>query len=635
MLGLALLPINAYWLIYVETTRHAHLGNSAPFAHVIFVLLVLAGANALVRRWRPSVALAPIELLTVYAMLSVGSSLASIHHLHNLVGGIGYPFWFATPSNKFEQSYLPNLPEWATVRDKTALYGYYFGNTSLYDPAHFGPWLRPLGWWGLYLVVLGWVTLAISVLFRRPWVQMERLTFPITELPLAIARSAQPGLPGRSSLANPVLWAGAALAGGVELLNGLHYLNPAIPEIYTKRTNLAPMFTERPWNAIGETNLSWYPFAFGLSFVMPLDLSVSCWVFFLLHKAQRIAGAALGYDNLDPHFPYTKDQQWGACLAILLVTLWTSRRHLAGIYTGRLPGASGPERRLVNVARLTVPVGVGLLIGFGWAAGFPLWVSAFFVGVLLVVGFIATRLRAEMGFFVHDMYRMGPAHTLLTLFGGNQLGPRTDMLLGLFTTTHRQFSGFVQPHQLEALKLADRASPSGGPDAATRLSWVVGLAVLVAVPSAFWADLHLFYQRGAATAKGLPDGMAAASIFRSVIPEWLNDIYGHSHRMSLVAGTLGFLVTLGLYALRLRGSAWSIHPLGLAVANTWGGIVDVFTCILFASLTKALVLRYGGMHGYRKVLPFFLGLMIGDFLVGPGWLLVGTLLDIPTYVFFL
>jgi hypothetical protein len=71
------------------------------------------------------------------------------------------------------------------------------------------------------------------------------------------------------------------------------------------------------------------------------------------------------------------------------------------------------------------------------------------------------------------------------------------------------------------------------------------------------------------------------------------------------------------------------------VANTWGGLVDVIACVFTASVLKMVVLHYAGLRGYRQVLPFFLGLMIGDFTVGPLWLLIGVALDIPTYVFFL
>jgi hypothetical protein len=65
LLGLLLIPFNAYGLIYVETTRHATLTNAVPFSHVMFVLIVLLAGNALVRRVTPRWALRGMELITV------------------------------------------------------------------------------------------------------------------------------------------------------------------------------------------------------------------------------------------------------------------------------------------------------------------------------------------------------------------------------------------------------------------------------------------------------------------------------------------------------------------------------------------------------------------------------------------
>lgn len=636
LLGLLLVPANAYTLIYVETTRHATLTNAVPFSHVMFVLIVLIAVNTLLRRVAPRWALRGMELITVYVMLSVATAVTSIHHLHSLVGAISYPFAFATSSNGYEPKIWPHLPEWATVRDAEALRGYYSGNANLYTSAHYGPWLRPLLWWSLFGIVLGWVTLAVCVIFRQAWVQRERLAFPIVELPFQMVQSVDPLAPSSETplFGDRIMWCGFGLAAGVELLNGCHYLWPSLPQIPIKRLNIGPLFTERPWSALGETNISWYPFAIGLSFIMPVELSFSCWFFFLVHKAQLVLGAVYGYDNLDPYFPYTKDQQWGASLGILLVTLVTSRRQWAAALRGRALAGMGAEARLLRWAWRTLLLGSVVLTGFGAAAGLPVGVAAAFVLLFLIVGLTVTRLRAEMGFFVHDMYRFGPSFVLVQTAGGNTLGPHTVTLLALFNATNRQFSGFVQPHHMEGMKLAERYDP-GRAEGAWRLAGVIALTLLVAVPVGFWADLHLFFDRGAATAKALPGGLAGAATYRSILPDWLNDVYGPTHRLALLATAGAFAVTLALYALRLQNPGWPLHPLGLAVANTWGGLVDVFTCVLVASLLKVVVLHYGGLRGYRTVLPFFLGLMLGDFTIGPLWLLIGAVLDIPTYVFFL
>jgi hypothetical protein len=48
---------------------------------------------------------------------------------------------------------------------------------------------------------------------------------------------------------------------------------------------------------------------------------------------------------------------------------------------------------------------------------------------------------------------------------------------------------------------------------------------------------------------------------------------------------------------------------------------------------KLLVLRYSGLRGYRMLSPAFLGLILGDFLVGSVWSIVTSISGAPGYVF--
>jgi hypothetical protein len=45
---------------------------------------------------------------------------------------------------------------------------------------------------------------------------------------------------------------------------------------------------------------------------------------------------------------------------------------------------------------------------------------------------------------------------------------------------------------------------------------------------------------------------------------------------------------------------------------------------LIAWVIKAAVLRYGGMRLYRASLPFFLGLILGDYVVPALWAVYGA-----------
>ena len=77
------------------------------------------------------------------------------------------------------------------------------------------------------------------------------------------------------------MWIGFGLAAAMDTINGLHFLYPAVPGLGGKLYDLLPYFTEKPWNAIGWTPFAVFPYAVGLAFFIPLDLSFSCWFFYI------------------------------------------------------------------------------------------------------------------------------------------------------------------------------------------------------------------------------------------------------------------------------------------------------------------------------------------------------------------
>jgi hypothetical protein len=48
---------------------------------------------------------------------------------------------------------------------------------------------------------------------------------------------------------------------------------------------------------------------------------------------------------------------------------------------------------------------------------------------------------------------------------------------------------------------------------------------------------------------------------------------------------------------------------------------------------KVLVQRYGGSALYRRSIPFFVGLIVGDIVIQAAWTLIGRWLDAPVYQF--
>ena len=92
----------------------------------------------------------------------------------------------------------------------------------------------------------------------------------------------------------------------------------------------------------------------------------------------------------------------------------------------------------------------------------------------------------------------------------------------------------------------------------------------------------------------------------------------------------GAATTLLLGFLRTRFMGFPLTPSAYVLNLTWAN--ELFWLDLFiAWVLKASVLRYGGIKLYRTALPFFLGLILGDFVTGAFWSLVGLGLGAEVY----
>jgi hypothetical protein len=91
-----------------------------------------------------------------------------------------------------------------------------------------------------------------------------------------------------------------------------------------------------------------------------------------------------------------------------------------------------------------------------------------------------------------------------------------------------------------------------------------------------------------------------------------------------------FIFTFFLYAMRSHFFWWPFHPMGYVLAPMWF-THHLWMSVFVAWTIKALILRYGGLRAYAKALPLFLGLILGDCVIGSIWALLNLLLGIPTF----
>jgi hypothetical protein len=630
IIGLLLIPVTVYWITITEVRWYTLDGTSLPlFIQPVFFLFLLCLLNLAVRRLRRRALFEQGELLVVYVMVALACVFAGHDMLQNLIGTLGHPYRFATPSNGWEARFFGYLPTWLFVTDRESLAAFYGGNTSIYDHAYLlQPWVRPLLWWALFVFAQVVVFLGFNILIRRQWTENEKLAFPLVQLPLAMT---DPG--SRTPFwSNRVMWAGFATAALVTTVNGLSYLYPSIPALAVKEYNITQTITDRPWSAMGTTNISLYPFAIGLAYFIPLDLSFSCWFFFVWRKAQQVLGAAAGLDAAaNRGWPFFSEQSSGAWIGLMFILLWSNRAYLRKVFAELLglrpPDVPSGELRSYRWALAGIVTGLLFVWFFFQAMGMTPKVASLFLLIYMGLSVAITRIRAELG-TPHEINFVSPNAILVNTLGTTQLGPQNLTAMACTHWFNRGYRCHPMPNQLESFKMAE-----GGRIDLPRLYALTLAASGFAIFVTYWANLDVTFAAGATgkAAAGFKRWVGAESFER--LSGWLTTpVVVNARNVGWMLAGLG--VTFFLKGMRGAFIWWPFHPAGYALALSYA--MDYFWFAFLVSwVIKLLLVRYGGMRMHTAAAPFFLGLILGDYVAGSVWAIYGPVMHMSTYKIFI
>jgi len=183
IVGLLFVIINAYWVGIASELWYSVFTLVSPFSNAIFSLVFLIAVNALLRKWMPKLALTPAELLLVYIMATMVSTISGHAMMCVLMGALTHPFWFASPENEWSQLFWQYIPSWFTVRDTPMLKSYFEGESSIFLIDHLRVWLVPVFVWSGFILALYGSLLCIGLILRKRWMEQEKLSFPLTHLP--------------------------------------------------------------------------------------------------------------------------------------------------------------------------------------------------------------------------------------------------------------------------------------------------------------------------------------------------------------------------------------------------------------------------------------------------------------------
>lgn len=615
---IAIIP-GVFWGVYGDVVSQTDLTSTSLMMPPVLILTLLLIVNGVLKRIKRSWVLQRGELVTIYAMLTVSVILSGMGMLQFLCTTLGAVPHYATPDNGWD-AYLGYVPSWIMPK-LSAIDGFYKGG----QPIPWSAWTTPIIIWSCFLFTMLGCMMCINTIVRKQWMDRERLIFPIVQLPLEMTD------PKTSFFANKAMWAGFLVAAALETTNSLNYLYPNFPHVQLTSYDLAPNLTTPPWNAIGYFPTTFYPLAIGLGFVLSTDVSFSCWFFYVMTKFENVLVAATGWRGAGGTLsspPFIGQQGAGAFIGIAVVVVYLARHHLKDVFLKVFRNDStvddSDEPMSYKAAVAGLALGFVAMVAFCTAVGVSPLVAAAYLAVYLVFATTITRLRAEAG----PAWVMGPdmdaASTVIQPIGSGAFGSQSLIALAYFNWFSIEMRCCPMPVQVESMKMAQAARLR------QRMMTVVLLAaIVIGIAAGFWACLAVWYKFGAGTAKVEP---WRTYMGRAPFDRMTN--YINNPTRTDVAGILAMIFgasfTFLLSYMRSRFIWFPFHPAGYVLANT-GTMYWLWCPFLVAWLCKVIITKYGGIKGYRAALPFFLGLVFGDYVTSGLWALAGSILGIKMY----
>ncbi len=120
-------------------------------------------------------------------------------------------------------------------------------------------------------------------------------------------------------------------------------------------------------------------------------------------------------------------------------------------------------------------------------------------------------------------------------------------------------------------------------------------------------SIYLGYKHGAANFQ-VWNFAGGDRIMNAIVAKMRNPFPPDMRRIGMLG--IGGAVVTALSVVSWRFPWWPLHPIGFVVANTQMTRRTALS-VFIVWLVKTVILRVGGIQGYRRARPFFIGLIAG------------------------
>jgi hypothetical protein len=245
-----------------------------------------------------------------------------------------------------------------------------------------------------------------------------------------------------------------------------------------------------------------------------------------------------------------------------------------------------------------------------WMAGMSFWLAFWVMIFFYIMSIVLTWMVADGGFlFLLAIFR--PSDYIMVTMGSARFNAASHTILTFEKTLMFDMRESIMPHIMNSFKATDFVRLKR-----RQLMWVIGLVMVVAIAASYFSGLMTWYHVG-----GLKMGYWYDPEPYNRLTSFLN-YPRDTNWTELGLIFTGVVVMSFLIFMRYTFFWWRVHPLGYAMTTSWAPYTIWFS-IFLGWMAKFFILRAGGLKLYRKMRPFFLGIVLGESLIGGIWIVIG------------
>jgi hypothetical protein len=586
-------------------TTEGHFPEAVVFLLVLLVLVV----NVAIKLVKRTAGLKQAELMLIWCMLLVAAVLPTTGLMRFWLPMLGGPPYFAGRSDiAWRDTSLQDAPSALLLsKDPKSLAArQFYEGMGEERRVPWALWLVPMASWGVLLALFYLAVIFMCAVLRKQWVDKEHLLFALARIPMDFTEGS-----GENRLFPAIFYGRAFQVGFIGAV--VFRLLRALPVFFgaTQPWNiqipLGDVLRETPLRDMSMANSDLWWDVIGLAYLLPADVSLSVWFFYLFGRAELQTSAWMG-STLQYGGTWSQLMTWqqaGAYMAFTVGALYMTRRHLADVVRKAVglgkdvdDSAEPVSYRLAAWGLLITSIGA-----IGWAVWFGMgkWTALALFTILMLAQLVHARLVAQSGLY-QTWLIWNPPDVLHALSGGHAFNA-AGAVVAYMQRAIIMNNVSLAPAAIHVFRIGEVFKKGR-----RLLLPIMALSLLVAVTVCSWTFLTEGYLRGVLSFGGRwgnigapQDAFESAHLvsrrpYETAQPKWTP--FG-----------LGVILTGFVMFMRARFYWWPIHPIGLLTISNWSAD-RMWLPFFLGWLIKVSLMKFGSGKLIRQARTFVIGMVM-------------------------